>query len=275
MLIGYAQKAGATADDGTTENSPYTTALLKHLTTPGLDIELALRRVRDEVLRATRNRQEPFKYGSLGGAELPLVLPITATDKAEQIPMPQDATHEWSGVDKTSIPELETFIERHGESPEAAYARARLKELQKSAAAVSPPPSKEPLLPNVIDKAIGIILPPRPPTLWYHNGSTVYLVVNGSTREFHYDKPRSAMIQAGAKHGTLLFTGVSASNAYEGTAYVFRGACGQFPYHVSGPILDDGRRVTLQGQAPRVNEHCQIVGYINDHLEFTLLPSGP
>jgi uncharacterized caspase-like protein len=36
MLIGYAQKAGATAEDGTTGNSPYTTALLKHLTTPGL-----------------------------------------------------------------------------------------------------------------------------------------------------------------------------------------------------------------------------------------------
>jgi len=273
MLIGYAQKAGATAEDGTTGNSPYTTSLLKHPATPGLDIELALRRVRDEVLKATRNRQEPFKYGSLGGAELPLA-PITVTDTAEQFPTPPDATREWSGVDKTSIPELETFIERHSKNPEAAYARARLKELQKSAAAVSPSPSK-PLLPNVIDKALGIVQLSRPPTLWYHNGSTAYLTVNGSGREFHYDKPRPEMIQAGAKQGTLLFTGVSSSNTYEGTAYIFRGACGQFPYHVSGPILDDGRRVALQGQAPRVNERCQIVGYINDHLEFTLIPSAP
>jgi uncharacterized caspase-like protein len=37
-LIAYAQKAGATADDGVGADSPYTTALLKHLATPGLDI---------------------------------------------------------------------------------------------------------------------------------------------------------------------------------------------------------------------------------------------
>jgi hypothetical protein len=71
--VAYAQRAGATADDGGGANSPYTTALLNHLPTPGLDIELALRRVRDDVLKATRNKQEPFKYGSLGGAEIPLV----------------------------------------------------------------------------------------------------------------------------------------------------------------------------------------------------------
>src|SRR5262249_13546277 len=84
-LIAFAQKAGATADDGTDNNSPYTTALLKHLPTPGLDVELALRRVRDEVLQATRNRQEPSKYGSLGGAKLPLV-PAAASPLAPVAP---------------------------------------------------------------------------------------------------------------------------------------------------------------------------------------------
>src|SRR5262249_6038269 len=64
-LIAYAQRAGRSADDGVNTHSPFTTALLKHLPTPGLDVELALRRVRDEVLRITRNQQEPFKYGSL------------------------------------------------------------------------------------------------------------------------------------------------------------------------------------------------------------------
>ena len=73
-LVAYAQRAGFTAEDGVgSSNSPYTTALIKHLPTPGLDIELALRRVRDEVLRATKNKQEPFKYGSLGGAEIALI----------------------------------------------------------------------------------------------------------------------------------------------------------------------------------------------------------
>jgi uncharacterized caspase-like protein len=56
-LIAYSQQAGLTADDAAGANSPYTTALLKHLFTPGLDVELALRRVRDEVMEATHNRQ--------------------------------------------------------------------------------------------------------------------------------------------------------------------------------------------------------------------------
>ncbi|HKU04690.1 MAG TPA: caspase family protein [Bradyrhizobium sp.] len=72
-LIAYAAKAGSTADDGTGEHSPFTAAVLKNLTIPGLDVRLAFGRVRDEVLRATGNRQEPFVYGSLGGGNISLV----------------------------------------------------------------------------------------------------------------------------------------------------------------------------------------------------------
>jgi hypothetical protein len=31
------------------------------------------------------------------------------------------------------------------------------------------------------------------PTIWDHNGSVMYLVTNGSSREFHYQKPRPGM----------------------------------------------------------------------------------
>ena len=72
-LIAYAAKAGSTASDGEGLNSPYTAALVRHLATPGLDVRLALGRVRDEVLKVTANRQEPFVYGSLGGAEIVLI----------------------------------------------------------------------------------------------------------------------------------------------------------------------------------------------------------
>jgi uncharacterized caspase-like protein len=72
-LIAYAAKAGSTADDGLGEHSPFTVALLKHLTQPGLDIRLALGRVRDEVMKITNQRQEPYVYGSLGGATVALV----------------------------------------------------------------------------------------------------------------------------------------------------------------------------------------------------------
>jgi hypothetical protein len=71
-LIAYAARAGSFAEDGTGDNSPYTTALVRHLALPGLDLRLALGRVRDEVLATTSKRQEPFVYGSLGGAEISL-----------------------------------------------------------------------------------------------------------------------------------------------------------------------------------------------------------
>jgi len=72
-LIAFAAKAGSTAADGQGSHSPYTEALVTHLATPGLDLRLALGRVRDEVLKSTAKRQEPFVYGSLGGAEIALV----------------------------------------------------------------------------------------------------------------------------------------------------------------------------------------------------------
>ncbi len=66
-LIAYATATDAIAEDGSGADSPFTTALLHHLDDPGLDIRLMFGRVRDEVRRATGNRQNPFVYESLGG----------------------------------------------------------------------------------------------------------------------------------------------------------------------------------------------------------------
>ncbi|QHO73346.1 caspase (peptidase) [Bradyrhizobium sp. CCBAU 051011] len=73
VLIAYSAKAGSTAADGDGQNSPFTAALSHHLTKPGLDVRRAFGFVRDEVLKTTNNRQEPFVYGSLGGEDVPLV----------------------------------------------------------------------------------------------------------------------------------------------------------------------------------------------------------
>jgi uncharacterized caspase-like protein len=72
-LIAYSAKAGSTAADGDGKDSPFTLALARHLTVAGLDVRRALGFVRDDVLNATNNRQEPFVYGSLGGDDVPLV----------------------------------------------------------------------------------------------------------------------------------------------------------------------------------------------------------
>lgn len=72
-LIAFAAKGGSTASDGDSKNSPFTTALLKYLAKPGLELGKAFRLVRDDVMNATANKQEPFVYGSLGGNDVALV----------------------------------------------------------------------------------------------------------------------------------------------------------------------------------------------------------
>jgi len=44
---------------------------VNHLAKPGLDLRKGIRFVRDDVLKATNNTQEPFIYGSLGGNDVP------------------------------------------------------------------------------------------------------------------------------------------------------------------------------------------------------------
>lgn len=71
-LIAYATKDGTTADDGDGEHSPFTTALLKHIGTPGIDVSFVFREVRDDVLAATARRQQPYLYGTLGRKQVML-----------------------------------------------------------------------------------------------------------------------------------------------------------------------------------------------------------
>jgi predicted aspartyl protease len=113
------------------------------------------------------------------------------------------------------------------------------------------------------------------PTLWSHNGSVFYLVKNGKGREFHYEKPRAEMVQAGAYRGALLFAGQSNNHQYSGTAFLFSSRCGQLAYQVSGPILDNHERVHLKGRAPRVGPDCTVTGYVDDTLDFQLIKAPP
>ena len=70
-LISYSTKDGQLADDGDGKNSPFTAALLKHLGDPD-DIAVVLRKVREDVLKNTNGKQQPWEYGSLTGGALML-----------------------------------------------------------------------------------------------------------------------------------------------------------------------------------------------------------
>src|SRR5262249_34610993 len=130
---------GSVASDGIGANSPYTQALLKHLVEPGLDVTIALRRVRDEVMRVTSNRQEPYFYGSLGGNLVSLAPggsdlapgPSTSSDAGPAGPVAKQST---------APAFLEPFIKYSGATFSGARARSRLAELKRQQVAVAEPP---------------------------------------------------------------------------------------------------------------------------------------
>lgn len=64
-IVAYSTAPGTEAEDGTGQNSPYTSALLKVIPEPGLPIEQALKRVRLLVHESTEGRQTPWESSSL------------------------------------------------------------------------------------------------------------------------------------------------------------------------------------------------------------------
>lgn len=64
-LISFATTPGHTAFDGDGLHSPFTGALLDHLETPGIDIELMLKQVRRDVVVNSGGRQVPWAESSL------------------------------------------------------------------------------------------------------------------------------------------------------------------------------------------------------------------
>ena len=125
-LIAFAARAGAIAADGAKLHSPFSAALLNHIATPGLDLRLALGRVRDEVLKSTYGRQEPFVYGSLGGETVALVPP------AKPAPNPEEkARRDYEVAAQIGTKEAwNSFLAAHGSGIYADFAHAALGKLQ-------------------------------------------------------------------------------------------------------------------------------------------------
>jgi hypothetical protein len=146
-----------------------------------------------------------------------------------------------------------------------------------------PPPAVAPAPPSVVSLPPSAAAPAPAPgapqrSYWAHNGSTLYLVVNGSSRELYYDKPTPVMSAAGAQPGALLFRGRYASGSYSGTAYVFNQRCGPLPYQVAGPVTNNFEKITVQGSRPVADANCRIAREVSDTLVFDLcvktLPPG-
>lgn len=176
-LIAFAAKAGSVALDGDNSNSPFTTALLEHIATPGVDLRIAFGRVRDSVLTTTARKQEPYVYGSLGGNTVAIVDAPAATAKtdtktdakpAAQVasgdpnasaaprapaaaapsPSSNEIAEAWRAVSTTTSPTvLEAFVRRFGDSIYGDLARARLQDLKAPETKVAAKPDERSLHP--------------------------------------------------------------------------------------------------------------------------------
>jgi uncharacterized protein len=80
-LVAFSASEGAVAFDGAGGNSPFAVALADKLSKPDLEISLMFRQVRDDVMEATKNRQEPYTSGSFSG--VPFYLAGSDADRAE------------------------------------------------------------------------------------------------------------------------------------------------------------------------------------------------
>jgi hypothetical protein len=150
VLVAYAARDGTTASDGEGRNSPFTTALLRHIETPGLEISFLFRRVRDDVMTATKREQQPFVYGSLSKDEIYLKSPIGAT--TEKIAAPKITTEDeqfWQSIRTSDVSGFfEEFLKRYPNSLRVNDARQRLASLSSQPLSPNGAETDQPVLPQ-------------------------------------------------------------------------------------------------------------------------------
>jgi len=147
VLVAFAAKEGTTAADGEGRNSPFTASLLRHLETPGLEINFLFRNVRDDVIQSTRREQQPFIYGSLSKEAIYLkaALPVPAPPVV-QGPGADEVT--WSLLKETHDAEaLRRFIAQFPKSSLRREAEQRIAAIDAEAAAAAAKAAAQPKLP--------------------------------------------------------------------------------------------------------------------------------
>ena len=144
-LIAYSTQPGATAADGVGRNSPFTTALMDHIRSPGLEIQQMMRRVRARVVDETARKQVPWDNSSLISdfyfippPEGASPAPVVAGEPSER----QIEIRYWFDVKNSgSIDEIQSYLAKYPEGEFAGAAAARINGLKLKAAAPGGDPS--------------------------------------------------------------------------------------------------------------------------------------
>lgn len=116
-MIAYSTQPGNVALDGIGQHSPFTDALLEHISTPALDVEIMMRRVRRDVMQETAGQQVPWSSSSLTGSfvfqpqvqqtPVPAAVPpvVTKPDVAAAEPDTGDEPETVGGKEAIAVPE--------------------------------------------------------------------------------------------------------------------------------------------------------------------------
>ena len=143
-LVVFSTAPGTVAGDGAGPNSPFTTALLKHIEAPGQEIRQMLAEVRRDVREATRGQQVPWEQSAMEGT-LYLKPAPEARGSVAAPPRPalETETLFWDSVrSSTNRAELQAYLDRYPNGTFAALATARI-------GALATPPER-PLLARLI-----------------------------------------------------------------------------------------------------------------------------
>jgi flagellar biosynthesis GTPase FlhF len=119
MLIAYATQAGQVADDGRGRNSPFTSALIKRIEEPGVEIGQIFRRVAVDVNTLTQGRQLPDLSMSLLG-EVYLSKPAKPAVNGE--------VEAWQKIASSNDrSQFERFVSDFPDSPFSIVAKERIR----------------------------------------------------------------------------------------------------------------------------------------------------
>jgi uncharacterized caspase-like protein/SH3-like domain-containing protein len=173
-LVAYSAKAGTIASDGNGADSPFATALAAHLVEPGVEVDKVFRLVRDDVLDATGNQQEPFVYGSLPGRQSFYFVPpkggAPGPDQALPVGSPPGAgtaEADYHAAEQVgTIAAWDAFLRKHGGETDAFYVTLAREARQKLADAPDQPKTPEPPSPAVDAASYSFVGPVGPPDPW-------------------------------------------------------------------------------------------------------------
>lgn len=145
-LISFSTQPGNVALDGGSRNSPFASALVRNMRASSDDLSALLIAVRNDVMKATGNKQIPWEHSSLTGrfyfkaaAQAPAALPSAPGATRDE------AADAWAAAKESTSPAvLQAYITRFGSSFYAELARERLRSLQSQQAAATPSPPASP-----------------------------------------------------------------------------------------------------------------------------------